>query len=151
LRRPGKARLSGEESLLYMSSPRRKNGGMARVSAPLGEFDHWTSTLGEQSSPFYPQVGRPSASRGAGTYPFVVVHRFCCVEGDLPPTLKRVMEEDGLSSLPSSTNAVFYFYFPFITLFKFHLKCYLSSLASLANSILPFRELKGETPKVPPS
>jgi hypothetical protein len=57
------------------------------------------------------------------------------------------MEEDGLSSLPSSTNAVFYFYFPFITLFKFHLKCYLSSLASLANSILLFGEMKRQDPE----
>ncbi|KAE9367625.1 hypothetical protein N431DRAFT_70516 [Stipitochalara longipes BDJ] len=53
LRRPGKVRRLGKSRFLICPRLLRKNGGMARVSTPLGDYGHWTTTL-EKHHPILP-------------------------------------------------------------------------------------------------
>jgi hypothetical protein len=45
LETPGEGEMSGE-ARFFIHPGSHKNGGMARVSAPLWCYHHWTTTLG---------------------------------------------------------------------------------------------------------
>jgi hypothetical protein len=109
LRHPGKVRCLGNVASLYVQAL-RKNGGMARVSAPLGCYDPLDSQSWEQSSPFYPSIGRRSASQGFGTR-----HSSWCIHlavgsRDIPPKLygKERSRLAHVSYTSSSTSNVYF-------------------------------------------
>lgn len=78
LETPGEGEMSGE-ARFFIHPGSHKNGGMARVSAPLGAIIIGQPPLGEVI-PFYPSVGRRGASQGIGTRRLFVVDFVWCTE-----------------------------------------------------------------------
>ena len=78
LETPGEGEMSGE-ARFFIHPGSHKNGGMARVSAPLGAIIIGQPHLGEVI-PFYPSVGRGGASQGSRTRRLFVMDCVCCAK-----------------------------------------------------------------------